>query len=743
MRQGVWRLPGTFPIAHLRHSSRLFSSSCTSFLFATHAAERRHGVFKTENGGKVLLPLDHNERPLFQYGLGADGNTPPIAYTTETETAASRRHSKANDKGKAGKLLDHKGQPLSEEAIVVAREYWRLRRLLRSSPIFPSHNLTHEIRLQRAAYNHIVLNLNRAPGAPVTLEHEPPNIDPSEDKHEALTNEWKQSTWEAEELPALSPEQERVVKLAEKRHNIFFTGSAGSGKSRVLKAIVKRLKSRGLKVQVAAPTGKAAFNVNGMTTWSYAGWSPGLTGQSIKDLVFQSAYTEAARKRIKKTDVLIIDEISMVENHHFERLNMVHKEIRQNSSPFGGIQVIVMGDFCQLPPVLPFKVCYKCGKQMERVQHQDEEKTTYTCKPCRKTSTDADKWAFRSNAWKECKFENVHLNEIHRQREPEFISILQKCRVGAHLTDQDIDSLINHPSHTDKATKLLSTRWEVRRVNQEQFYKLEGRPQVFKCIDRFHWHRELHPELEYLGERNPQDGTLRALREHVLDPEVYLKVGMPVVLYRNLDVANGLTNGSQGVVIGFRKVPFASRFADRVLNTNINNQTDPLVLSVLRDEFLRRVPGQMCPLVEFPNNVTKVIEPITREIEYGSTPPHTMLMRTQLPLGPAWAMTIHRSQGLTMDRVVVDLSKAFAMGQSYVGLSRARSLQGLKVEGDPEILRTGMELDQAVKDFMDETFGDVWMGGVSVSGTSSKSPMQQAIDESKPAPAEAEAGAAS
>ncbi|KAK1780877.1 glycosyl hydrolase family 61-domain-containing protein [Copromyces sp. CBS 386.78] len=573
--------------------------------------------------------------------------------------------------------------------------------------------------------------------------------------------------------PELSPEQQEVVKLAEMGRNIFYTGSAGTGKSIVLRAIVKRLKSLGHTVQVAAPTGKAAFNVNGMTTWSYVGWSPGLTRQSIEDLVFKSRNNELARKRIQDTDVLIIDEISMVENHHFERLNTVHKHIREDDSPFGGVQVIVVGDFCQLPPVLPFELCYHCGSRMDREDDGTERGTTYTCVPCNVTLTDEDKWAFRSNAWKECNFTTYHLNKIHRQSDPKFISILQKCRIGARLTDQDIDSLLNHTSNTGRnATKLFPTRWEARSVNEREFRKVYGQARVFKCIDRFHWQPRRHPELEYLGERNPSDGTLRALREQVLEPKVSLKVGMPVILFQNLDVAKGLANGSQGVVVGFEEVPVAKAYANRVFDPDPDPEDlyDPEVLTIeeelaqldemldakleiphnqdilsaLQEEFLLRVEGQQCPVVKFPGVEPQVIGPITRVAEYGREPPHTMLTRTQIPLGPAWAMTIHRSQGMTMDRVVVDLSKAFAMGQSYVALSRAKSLQGLKVEGEPEKLRTGMGLDQAVKDFMDETFGDKWTrDSESESETSSVTPIQQTVDETEPVPAEAEAGSAS
>ncbi|ESA43436.1 PIF1, variant [Neurospora crassa OR74A] len=791
MRQRIWRLAGAFPIAHLNQSSRLFSSSCTSLLFATQPEKRHSLPPKSERKSRVRRRENCKRRSLSKEAITVareyarlkalvqDLHDPPsyldfhqtwihihqaayyhvLNFRNASGTAIATTHgsqSKSEAESRVGRREDCNGRPLSEEAIVIAREYWEIDT---SSPAPPGHTPYDEGHLYQAAYNH-VLNLTRAPGTPIARTHQPPiidspisnadppkknrtasyrhshdrkpRVDPKSENHafwqqyyapkeKPLKSKQKQSSSGVEELPPLNLEQEQIVQLAERGDNIFYTGSAGSGKSRVLKAIVERLRDMGKIVQVVAPTGKAAFNVHGITTWSYVGWSPGLTRQSIEDLVFKSKYSAAAKSRIQYTDVLIIDEISMVENHHFERLNTVHKSIRNDDSPFGGVQVIVVGDFCQLPPVLPFELCYYCGSKMDKNDSRTERGRTYTCVPCNATFTDEDKWAFRSKSWKECNFRTMHLTQIHRQSDPKFVDILQKCRIGVHLTNQDIDLLVNHASNTGNATKLFPTRSEARSVNNREFSKLKGKPRVFNCIDEFHWNRELHPELEYLGENNP-DGTLKALQEQVLEPKVELEVGMPVVLFQNLDVAKGLVNGSQGVVIGFERVSFIG------FKTNPEVTSDPEFSSALALAFIRGIQDEECPVVDFPNGVTKRIDPIIRIVEYGREPPHTLLARVQLPLGPAWAMTIHRSQGLTMDGVVVDLSKAFAMGQTYVALSRAKSLKGLKVEGSPERLRTGMGLDQAVKDFMDETFGDVWTRAGSVSGTSSVPPqMQQAV----------------
>jgi hypothetical protein len=162
--------------------------------------------------------------------------------------------------------------------------------------------------------------------------------------------------------PALCSEQKNLVDLILQGQNVFYTGSAGCGKSTVLKAFVRELKAIGRNVRIVAPTGKAALEVNGTTYFTFAGWTPSHFKKPLKDLV-KGAHGKFVRKRMVETDVLIIDEVSMLENHIFERLNEVMKEARSSDAAFGGVQIVVTGDFCQLPPVkvsrkLPFEVVF-------------------------------------------------------------------------------------------------------------------------------------------------------------------------------------------------------------------------------------------------------------------------------------------------------------------------------------------------------------------------------------------------
>lgn len=198
--------------------------------------------------------------------------------------------------------------------------------------------------------------------------------------------------------PPLSEEQSALVDLiVTQRKNVFYTGSAGVGKSRVLNAFRRRLLDLGRKVNVIAPTGRAALDVNGQTTWTYAGWRPDSMKIPLEQLK-KDAWKKATKRRLQKTDVLVVEEISMVENHHLERLNEIMKEVRQNGEAFGGVQIVVTGDFCQLPPVKPFGSCLHCGKNLV----EKARRSAYECVVCNRVYDDEDKWAFRSKAWEVC-----------------------------------------------------------------------------------------------------------------------------------------------------------------------------------------------------------------------------------------------------------------------------------------------------------------------------------------------------
>ncbi|KAG8414570.1 hypothetical protein J3459_022503 [Metarhizium acridum] len=510
--------------------------------------------------------------------------------------------------------------------------------------------------------------------------------------------------------PNLCQEQQDLIDLIASGRNVFFTGSAGCGKSTVLKAAVRKLQDMGRTVHVVAPTGRAALQVNGATTWTYMGWTPDnlrLSKNKLIDLVFR----KHVRKRLKNTDVLIIDEISMVENHHLERINISMKAARRwgedAAPPFGGVQVIVTGDFCQLPPVKPFEHCIFCGQKTEANDYETE----FDCPKNHGPFKEREKWAFMSEAWEECKFVYVELKQIHRQKDQDFLKMLRKCRLGISFSREETEILMNHPCHVTNATRLFSTKEEVARTNTDNFRKLQTPIVKYQSLDEFNWCQDTHPYLKHYNNRSP-DGSLVQLKEHRLERQVQLRIGMIVVLQVNLDLRAGLCNGSQGIICGFEdydpaKLPRAkssTRSSSAAESATIYGDYASLKERQV-ERFMAGQEMKIWPRVLFHNGQKRTIYAECTVNSFGHKEPYSLLHRTQIPLMAAWAMSIHKSQGMTLDRVIVDVSKAFEEGQVYVALSRATGLHGLKIQGSQEGLSVGRGGNADVQRFLREKFG--------------------------------------
>jgi ATP-dependent DNA helicase PIF1 len=428
-------------------------------------APQRHKS-KTTATAKDVIVINDDEKEEAQAGL--ENNAPSL----NTQNPHRLTHSSP---------VDHLGHPLSEAALAISRQYWDCQRKLDSCLLDEKDagaalpfELLLDLALLRRCYTRELFGLPKL--EPGTRTYEPPYIDPLPPALPPVAGPINATTPaelppgaqapQPRSEPVLCPEQLEVVELAASGRNIFYTGSAGCGKSTVLHAIKKRLKDMGRSVRVMAPTGKVAMAINGTTTWTFAGWTPDHHKRRL-DLLKKAARGKTVRKRFVQTDTIIVDEISMVENLHFERLDAVMRAGRANDAPFGDVQVIVTGDFCQLPPVKPFQYCIDCG--FDLVSSAEEEDTLYQCPGCWRAYRDSDKWAFRSKAWAECKFINIYLKSIHRQSDHQFISILQKYRLDDPFTQEEVDILMTHRSVTANAVKLFSTREEVKRTNDEAF----------------------------------------------------------------------------------------------------------------------------------------------------------------------------------------------------------------------------------------------------------------------------------
>ncbi|KAF5553624.1 atp-dependent dna helicase pif1, partial [Fusarium phyllophilum] len=525
--------------------------------------------------------------------------------------------------------------------------------------------------------------------------------------------------------PTLCREQQDLLDRIMRGENVFFTGSAGCGKSTVLKAAVKQLRAAGKVVHITAPTGRAALGVNGVTTWSYMGWIPSFQSTMTLEELKGHSWHGTISQRLRETDVLVIDEISMVENLHLERINECMKHVkcydiqtgraRADAPAFGGVQLLITGDFCQLPPVNPFQHCMYCKSSLvKNPQGWVTSKTQFACpKGCR-TYREHEKWAFKSNAWQEAQLTHVHLNEIHRQSDRSFVRMLQKCRLGMPFTKAEAVTLLNHPSETENATKLLAKNDEVNAINNEEFQKLNGWVNQYPALDLIKWNPD-HKEYESLCDVEPPGsdnaGVLRGLRDHSLEHVVELKEGALVMLRVNLDIEKGLVNGSQGIVTGWerfdeRRLPRAYRKKDKTHEFVVDmliGEDAGLREGEIR-EFCKVGQVHEWPIVKFHNGIELTIYPWCVVTYLGSEEPYTKVIRTQVPLTLGWALTIHKSQGMTLNRVVTNLSGAWNQALKYVALSRVTSLEGLKIEGGQPSLKVKNKADE-VEQFIRDMFG--------------------------------------
>ncbi|KAK9769381.1 putative ATP-dependent DNA helicase [Seiridium cardinale] len=522
--------------------------------------------------------------------------------------------------------------------------------------------------------------------------------------------------------PDLCEEQQAAVDYALSGRNLFLTGSGGCGKSVVVRHLVKKLRQERRKVTIVASTGVAALQVSGTTTFTFMGWSQDDTRKPW-EVLRENLWRKKSADRLRQTDVLIIDEISMINNFHFDRLSRGLSEVKQyhnarEPKPFGGCQVIAVGDFCQLPPVNGLQYCVECGTAMAQKTRRGQ--TSYTCPACPlpREYQEEDKWAFKSEAWASCDFAHVHLRKIHRQNDDTFIKMLQKCRLGTPLQESEIKLLMDHPCNVEGGTWLSSKRIEVATRNNTEFMKLQTRKYTYWCVDELDLK---HAEYRNMGYRRddgpPGRNPLVKHGDHRYGECLELKVGMPVILLQNIDLGKGLSNGSQGIVVDFEDYQKAEPPAEP---NPKNYKKDPEGYQraqrrwMAMTNFMKHpgIDNKVWPVVKFNNGLRYTVQADCAISQIsGGEAPHTLMIRTQVPLAPGWAMTIHKSQGLTLERLVVNLKSIFTEGQAYVALSRATALEGLKIEGGKtaeEVLQTKVGPPDEVEQFLREKFPHIF-----------------------------------
>uniref|UniRef100_A0A3P8T7X0 ATP-dependent DNA helicase PIF1 n=1 Tax=Amphiprion percula TaxID=161767 RepID=A0A3P8T7X0_AMPPE len=396
----------------------------------------------------------------------------------------------------------------------------------------------------------------------------------------------------------LKKEQAAVLSAVLSGKNVFFTGSAGTGKSFLLKRIIGSLPPK--STFATASTGVAACHIGGTTLHNFAGIG---SGSAPLEQCIELAQRPGVLQHWTSCRHLIIDEVSMVEAHFFDKLESVARSVRRSTEPFGGIQLIVCGDFLQLPPV-----------------SKGKEKASF---------------CFQARSWRKVIQVNMELTEVRRQTDHSFISLLQAVRVG-RVTEEVTAKLMRSSYHHIERDGILATRLcthkdDVELTNKNKLQQLPGPVKVFEALDS-------DPALVKTIDAHSPVSRL-----------IQLKVGAQVMLTKNLDVARGLVNGARGVVVAFESGKHG------------------------------------LPRVRFLCGVTEVLKKERWVFKSGGG---IYLSRQQLPLKLAWAISIHKSQGMTLDCVEISLARVFESGQAYVALSRARSLEGLRVmDFDPSVVR--------------------------------------------------------
>lgn len=392
----------------------------------------------------------------------------------------------------------------------------------------------------------------------------------------------------------LPQEKKDVLQHLAAGSNIFITGCAGTGKSFLLKLIKEVYDPYGLAV--TASTGIAAVQIGAVTLHSWAGI--GMGDQPVEKIFQHLDSFKGAKQRnqMRAAKMLAIDEISMVSAEIFELLDQVLRYVRRNNSPFGGIQLILLGDFLQLPPI-------------------SREGNSRFC--------------FETDVWQQLDIKTCMLKQVFRQQEQKFVSLLNNMRFGK-VTPEDIEMLKSRMNLDYSQLQIRPTIITTHNSLAEQANIAELNAINAKVVS-------------FTQETGGQDNRVEFLQKYCLAPiRLDLKVGAQVMMIRNQYIKHGVSNGSIGVVRGFSMKGW--------------------------------------PEVEFENNVVLKIQPSTWEyieMDPKTLQPDTKAYIRQLPLIYAWSITVHKSQGMSIDSILCDLGRLFEHGQGYVALSRAKSLSGL------------------------------------------------------------------
>lgn len=409
--------------------------------------------------------------------------------------------------------------------------------------------------------------------------------------------------------------QETAFGILKAGKNVFLTGSAGTGKTYLLNTYIQYLKERGINPAITAPTGIAASHIKGMTIHSFFGI--GIQENVDKYFLDRLLQKEFLYNRLSKLKILIVDEISMVSPVLFSSMDRILRAFKSSDQPFGGVQLILSGDFFQLPPI---------SKNAKEI-----------------------KFAWQSMVWQNSDLKVCYLEEKFRQNDKDLINILDEIRSGSvsEYSMEIFRSCYKKELKSGfKAAKLYTHNEDVDRINEKELEALPDEMRIFKSCNK-----------------GSKKNIERILNSSLVSEELRLKKGALVIFIKN-NYEAGYINGTLGKVMSFSKTtgaPIVEIFSGRKIKAEFEDW-------------------------KFENNRGEIKAVVS-----------------QIPLRLAWALTVHKSQGMTLDAAEIDLSKTFEVGQGYVALSRIKSIKGLRLTGLNKIAllvdELVLDVDREMKNF--------------------------------------------
>jgi ATP-dependent DNA helicase PIF1 len=416
----------------------------------------------------------------------------------------------------------------------------------------------------------------------------------------------------------LSEEQQEIFECFKNGENLFITGPAGSGKTFLIRTLYEWCNENNKSIQVCALTGCAAvlLQTKAKTIHSWAGI--GLANGETINIIQNVANNIYKKKNWINTNILIIDEISMMSSKILSILDGIAKKVRKNNRPFGGMQIVFSGDFYQLPPISS------------------------------KNNTEQTQFCFENPIWDDLFDKEYHLSQIFRQSNKIYTKILNQIREG-HLSKQAYailqSRLLACPEQLLKPTKILPRRAQVNIINTNEMNSLNSQQKIYTMTIATTEDFTITERQIGILDKIPQqqiNWEIEYLKNSIMcDQEIILKIGAQVMCIINIDTEsdNPIVNGSCGIIIGF----------------DLNEY----------------------PIVQFRNNFIR-----TMTLHIWESEQIKGIGIKQIPLILSWAISIHHAQGTTLDIAEIDIGNGiFECGQSYVALSRVKELEGLYLTG--------------------------------------------------------------